>query len=103
MKNLFIFHLLVLIVLLTSCVTKDSPQEVKQTGNSLPLSFGKPEENQQKPAIQVDKKLLQGIPAKELKACLPLSVHGVSFMEDSYKWHGMPPNETQAIQALEEL
>ena len=29
--------------------------------------------------------------------------HGVSFMEDSYKWHGMPPNETQAIQALEEL
>jgi len=83
MKNLFIFHLLVLIVLLTSCVTKDSPQEVKQTGNSLPLSFGKPEENKQKPAIQVDKKLLQGIPAKELKACLPLSVHGVSMLSPS--------------------
>lgn len=28
---------------------------------------------------------------------------GVSFMEDNYKWHGNPPNEKQAIQALEEL
>ena len=83
MKNLCFVPILVLIVMLTSCVTKDSPQEVKQTGNSLPLSFGKPEENQQKPAIQVDKKLLQGIPAKELKACLPLSVHGVSMLSPS--------------------
>jgi transketolase len=28
---------------------------------------------------------------------------GVSFMEDSYKWHGMPPNKDQAEQALGEL
>lgn len=28
---------------------------------------------------------------------------GVSFMEDQYKWHGNPPNQEQAIQALEEL
>ncbi|HPP38803.1 MAG TPA: transketolase [Candidatus Kapabacteria bacterium] len=28
---------------------------------------------------------------------------GVSFMHDSYKWHGNPPNEEQAIKALEEL
>jgi transketolase len=28
---------------------------------------------------------------------------GVSFMEDSYKWHGMPPNKEQAEQALGEL
>lgn len=84
MKNLLIVHILVLIVILNSCVTKDSPQEeTKQTVNSLPLSFGKPEENQQKPIIKVDKKLLQGIPAKELKACLPLSIHGVSMLSPS--------------------
>jgi len=28
---------------------------------------------------------------------------GVSFMHDNYTWHGNPPNEEQAIQALEEL
>ncbi len=28
---------------------------------------------------------------------------GVSFMEDKYEWHGIPPNEEQAIQALKEL
>lgn len=28
---------------------------------------------------------------------------GVSFMEDSYKWHGIPPSPEQAIKALEEL
>lgn len=28
---------------------------------------------------------------------------GVSFMEDNYKWHGNPPNEEQAKQALSEL
>ncbi|HRE42117.1 MAG TPA: transketolase [Ignavibacteria bacterium] len=28
---------------------------------------------------------------------------GVSFMEDNYKWHGVPPNEEQGAQALEEL
>jgi len=28
---------------------------------------------------------------------------GVSFMEDNFKWHGNPPNEQQAEQALEEL
>lgn len=28
---------------------------------------------------------------------------GVSFMEDNYKWHGVPPNEEQAKQALSEL
>lgn len=28
---------------------------------------------------------------------------GVSFMEDQYKWHGNPPNEEQALQALSEL
>ena len=56
MKNLLIVQILVLIVMLNSCVTKDSPQEVKKTVNSLPLSFGKPEENQQKPTIKVDKK-----------------------------------------------
>lgn len=28
---------------------------------------------------------------------------GVSFMEDNYKWHGVPPNHEQAKQALEEL
>ena len=27
----------------------------------------------------------------------------VSFMKDSYKWHGNPPNEEQAIKALSEL
>ncbi len=27
----------------------------------------------------------------------------VSFMEDNYKWHGMPPNAEQAAQALKEL
>lgn len=29
--------------------------------------------------------------------------NGVSFMADNYKWHGNPPNEEQARQALEEL
>lgn len=28
---------------------------------------------------------------------------GVSFMEDNYRWHGIPPNKEQAIKALEEL
>lgn len=28
---------------------------------------------------------------------------GVSFMHDNYKWHGNPPNQEQAIKALEEL
>lgn len=28
---------------------------------------------------------------------------GVSFMENDYKWHGMPPNQEQARQALREL
>jgi transketolase len=29
--------------------------------------------------------------------------HGVSFMEDDYKWHGMPPSEEQGKIALTEL
>ncbi len=29
--------------------------------------------------------------------------HGVSFMEDDYHWHGVPPNEEQGKQALSEL
>jgi transketolase len=28
---------------------------------------------------------------------------GVSFMEDDYKWHGVPPNEEQGKKALGEL
>ena len=28
---------------------------------------------------------------------------GVSFMEDNYEWHGIPPNEQQTIDALKEL
>jgi transketolase len=28
---------------------------------------------------------------------------GVSFMEDDYRWHGVPPNEEQGKQALGEL
>jgi transketolase len=28
---------------------------------------------------------------------------GVSFMENKYQWHGNPPNEEQAVQALKEL
>lgn len=28
---------------------------------------------------------------------------GVSFMEDNYKWHGIPPNDEQGAQALQEL
>jgi transketolase len=28
---------------------------------------------------------------------------GVSFMEDDYKWHGVPPNEEQGKQALREI
>ncbi len=28
---------------------------------------------------------------------------GVSFMEDDYNWHGIPPNPEQALKALEEL
>ena len=28
---------------------------------------------------------------------------GVSFMEDDYKWHGIPPNEEQGKKALQEL
>ncbi len=28
---------------------------------------------------------------------------GISFMEDDYKWHGMPPNEEQARKAFNEL
>ena len=28
---------------------------------------------------------------------------GVSFMEDNYRWHGIPPNEEQGKQALSEL
>ena len=28
---------------------------------------------------------------------------GVSFMENDYRWHGMPPDSKQAEQALEEL
>lgn len=28
---------------------------------------------------------------------------GISFMEDDYRWHGIPPNKEQAIKALEEL
>lgn len=29
--------------------------------------------------------------------------NGVSFMHDNYKWHGNPPNEEQALNALNEL
>lgn len=29
--------------------------------------------------------------------------HGVSFMEDNYRWHGIPPNKEQAIKAMQEL
>jgi transketolase len=29
--------------------------------------------------------------------------HGVSFMDDDYRWHGMPPNEEQGKIALTEL
>lgn len=32
-----------------------------------------------------------------------LAGKGVSFMEGDYKWHGSPPNKTQAEQALNEL
>ncbi len=28
---------------------------------------------------------------------------GISFMEDDYRWHGVPPNQEQAIKALQEL
>jgi transketolase len=28
---------------------------------------------------------------------------GISFMEDDYKWHGIPPNQEQTIAALKEL
>ena len=28
---------------------------------------------------------------------------GVSFMEDDYRWHGVPPNAEQGVQALKEL
>ncbi len=28
---------------------------------------------------------------------------GISFMEDDYRWHGVPPNKEQAIKALSEL
>ena len=28
---------------------------------------------------------------------------GVSFMESDYKWHGIPPNQSQAKMALKEL
>jgi len=28
---------------------------------------------------------------------------GVSFMEDDYKWHGIPPSRDQADQALREM
>jgi len=28
---------------------------------------------------------------------------GVSFMEDDYKWHGVPPSEDQGKQSLSEL
>jgi transketolase len=28
---------------------------------------------------------------------------GVSFMEDDYRWHGVPPNEEQGKQALDEI
>ena len=28
---------------------------------------------------------------------------GVSFMQDDYKWHGVPPNEEQGLKALAEL
>lgn len=28
---------------------------------------------------------------------------GVSFMNDKYEWHGIPPSQEQALQALEEL
>jgi hypothetical protein len=28
---------------------------------------------------------------------------GVSFMEDNYKWHGVPPNDEQGKVALSEL
>ncbi len=29
--------------------------------------------------------------------------HGVSFMEDDYRWHGKPPTAEQGVKALEEL
>lgn len=29
--------------------------------------------------------------------------HGVSFMNDKFEWHGKPPTEEQAIEALDEL
>jgi transketolase len=29
--------------------------------------------------------------------------YGVSFMQDDYKWHGVPPNEEQGKQALSEI
>ena len=28
---------------------------------------------------------------------------GISFMEDDYRWHGVPPNAEQAEKALAEL
>jgi transketolase len=28
---------------------------------------------------------------------------GVEFMEGNYKWHGIPPNKEQAVEALKQL
>ena len=56
------------------------------------------------------KEILDGIDkAKETKGkptCIIAQTfmgRGVSFMEDNYKWHGVPPNDEQGAQALKEL
>ena len=48
-----------------------------------------------------ESKLVKGMP----KAIIAhtLMGRGVSFMEDNYKWHGVPPNMEQAATAIKEL
>jgi transketolase len=48
-----------------------------------------------------DSKMVKGKPSVIL-ATTKMG-RGVSFMEDNYKWHGVPPNDEQGKKALSEL
>lgn len=52
------------------------------------------------------KNFKQSAPKSQKPLCIIAKTYmgkGVSFMQDDYRWHGVPPNKDQAIKALEEL
>ncbi len=52
------------------------------------------------------KKFKENAPNSNKPLCIIAKTYmgrGISFMEDDYRWHGIPPNKDQAIKALAEL